>query len=89
MQVHQQEGNHIQHIGLVDVYIVVEESFWHEEYVTGSTIVIEENERDRVLKFILLNRRQRSRKGPGVAHSWVSLPEVEVPADARYLSNHE
>jgi hypothetical protein len=32
----------MQHRDLVDVGIVVEENFWHEEYVTGSTIMIEE-----------------------------------------------
>jgi hypothetical protein len=39
-EVHRQEENH-HHRGLVDFGIVVEESFWHEEYVTESTIMIE------------------------------------------------
>jgi hypothetical protein len=41
MQVRQQEGNHIHHRDLGDFDIVVEESFWHREHVTGSTIVME------------------------------------------------
>jgi hypothetical protein len=38
--VHQQDETH-HNRGLVDFGIVVEESFWHEEYVTGSAIMIE------------------------------------------------
>ena len=41
MQVRQREGNHIHHRDLGDFDIVVEESFWHREHVTGSTIVME------------------------------------------------
>jgi predicted nucleic acid-binding Zn-ribbon protein len=43
----------------------------------------------RVPQVHAINRRQRSRKGPGVEHSWVSIVEVEAPADAKCLSNHE